>query len=123
METLLFQRELVAADVADPEALGAAGQVLHVPLVDLFGLDLEGLVLARLEGLGPQVKGPGEIRLQRLDPGHVEARLRRELLDGLGHRQPATREDVGHDEPDELSHLHRYGYATLDHLPWVQARD
>src|ERR1700747_3552383 len=60
---LLFQRELVAVDVAHPECLGTAGQVLHVPVVDLFGLDRDGLVLVRLKGLGPQVKGLGEVRL------------------------------------------------------------
>src|ERR1700751_2769606 len=79
-QSLFLQGELVDIDVAHPEHLGAAGQVPHVALVDLFGLNLDGLILVRLKGLGPQVKGPGVMVLQRLGAGQRETRLRRALL-------------------------------------------
>ena len=59
-----IQGELVDVDVADPKCVCAAGQVLDVPLVDLFGLNRDGLVLVRLEGLRPQVEGPRVVLLQ-----------------------------------------------------------
>ena len=37
--------------------VGAAGQVLHVALVDLFGLDLDGLVFVGLQRLPPTGRG------------------------------------------------------------------
>jgi hypothetical protein len=49
---LLLQSELVDVDVAGAECVGAAGQVLHVALVDLFGLDLDGFGFMCLQGLG-----------------------------------------------------------------------
>ena len=52
----LDERELADVGVAVAEQVGAAGQVLHVALVDLFGLDRDGLVLARLERRGPDVQ-------------------------------------------------------------------
>src|SRR5437763_1529278 len=82
----LLQGELVAVDIAHAECLGAAGQILHVTLVDVFGLDGDGLVPAGLQGLGPKVEGLGEVQLQRLAAGHCEADLLRVLLDGLDHR-------------------------------------
>ena len=41
--SLLLQGELVDVDVADSEQVGAAGQVLRIALVHLFGLNLDGL--------------------------------------------------------------------------------
>ena len=49
----LLQGELVDVDVADPEHLGAAGHVLHIALVHLFGLNLDGLALMCRQGLCP----------------------------------------------------------------------
>src|ERR1700683_3310767 len=73
--TLFLQRELVDVDVADPECISASGQIVHVAVVNLFGLDLDGFALVRLQRLGPAVKGPGVVRLQRLPAGQREARL------------------------------------------------
>jgi hypothetical protein len=41
----LCERELANVGVAVAEQVGAARQVLHVPLVDLFGLDRNGVGL------------------------------------------------------------------------------
>ena len=49
----LLAGELADVGVAVAEQLRAAGQVLHVPLVDLFGLDRDGLVLVGLQRGGP----------------------------------------------------------------------
>ena len=46
-KTLLLQRELDDVDLAVAEQLRAAGEVLHVAVVDLLGLDRDGLVLVR----------------------------------------------------------------------------
>src|ERR1700677_2434920 len=52
----LLQGELVDVAVAVAKLLGAACEVFHVPVVDLFRLDLDRLLLMRLEGLGPQIE-------------------------------------------------------------------
>jgi Domain of unknown function (DUF222) len=52
-QPLFRQGELVDVGVADPEQVGTAGQVLHIALVDLFGLNLDGLAFVCLQGLCP----------------------------------------------------------------------
>jgi hypothetical protein len=47
-QSLLPQGELVEVDVALAEEVRAAGEVLHVPLVDLFGLNLDRLAFVCL---------------------------------------------------------------------------
>src|SRR5271166_6720217 len=54
----LFQRELAQIGVAVAEQLGTAGQVLHVPVVDLFRLDRDRLVLMSLKRRRPHVERP-----------------------------------------------------------------
>jgi hypothetical protein len=54
----LFAGELADVDVALAEHFRAAGQVPCVPVVDLFGLDRNRLILAGLQGLGPVVERP-----------------------------------------------------------------
>ena len=62
----LDEGELADVGVALAEKVGAPRQVLHVPVVDLLRLDREGLVLAGLEGLGPDVQGFGVMQAQPL---------------------------------------------------------
>jgi hypothetical protein len=47
-QSLLPQGELVEVGVALAEEIRAAGEVLHVPLVDLFGLNRDGLAFVCL---------------------------------------------------------------------------
>ena len=69
VKRLLGQRELVDVDVAVAEPVGAAGEVVHVAVVDLFGLDRDRLVLVGLQRGGPSVQRPRVVRLQRLACG------------------------------------------------------
>src|SRR6188472_3255458 len=78
---LLFHRELIDVDITDPETVGGAPQELHVPLIDLFGLYSNGLVLAGLQHVRPHVQSLGEVRLQRLNAGDHETRLRGMFVD------------------------------------------
>src|ERR1700730_209262 len=70
---LLYQRELAHVDVAVTEQLGAAGQVLHVTVVDHLRLERDRLILVSLQGRGPRVECLGIVRLQWLNPSHREA--------------------------------------------------
>src|SRR3954470_16695769 len=61
---LLAQRELVDVDVALAEHVRASGQILHVAVVDLFGLDGDGLVPSLIQRLRPGFQRPGIVQLQ-----------------------------------------------------------
>src|SRR3954464_11996370 len=63
-ESLLLTSELVDIDVADAEHLRATGQVLHVALVHLFGLQRDRLIFVRLQRGRPDVQGFRIVRLQ-----------------------------------------------------------
>src|SRR5215470_6578639 len=80
-ESALLASELANIGVALAEQVGAPRQVLHEPLVDLFGGDGDGLVLLRLEICGPGVKCADIVRLQMLLARHGVARLDGVLLD------------------------------------------
>jgi hypothetical protein len=43
LSDLVRERELVHVDMSDPEHSGAVGQVLHIALIDFFGLDCDRL--------------------------------------------------------------------------------
>ncbi len=61
--------------------------------------------------------------LQRLPPSQGEAGLARVLLDFLDRRQPATGEDLGHDELDKARHLEGHRHAALYDLRSGQPGD
>jgi hypothetical protein len=65
-QSLLPQGELVEVGVTLAEQICAAGEVPHVPLVDLFRLNGDGLVFACLEARRPYVQGLCVMPLQRL---------------------------------------------------------
>src|ERR1700741_4746622 len=67
------QSELAHVGVAVAEQVGAAGEVLHVAHVDLFGLNRNGLLPVALQRRCPGVQRSGVMWPQRLDPGHPEA--------------------------------------------------
>src|SRR5574337_1008411 len=83
---LFDQRELVDVDVADPEPVSATGQVALVALVDLFGLDVDGLVFVSRQRGGPVVEGLDVVWLQALPAGQREARPCRMVLHRLDRR-------------------------------------
>ena len=68
---------------------------------NLLGGDRNGLVLLGLESGRPDVERLGVVRLQRLDPGHIEPDLGGVLLDQRDRRQPTAGKDLGEDELDE----------------------
>src|ERR1700730_6784679 len=73
---LLLQSELVDVAVSGPKSLRAAREVAHVAVVNLFGLKCDRFVLVRLQRFRPGVQRPHIMRLQRLDPGDIETRVR-----------------------------------------------
>src|SRR5947209_991272 len=95
---LLLQRELVDVDVAGAETLRAAGEVVHVAVVDLFGRNRDGLVPTRLKRLGPRIKSFGIVGLQRLVAGQLETGVGAFLLDSFDRRQAPAGKDLGDDE-------------------------
>src|ERR1700752_380028 len=98
LHLLLLKSELVDVAVAVAEELGAAGEIPDVPVVHLLGLNRYRFVPAGLEGLRPDPQRSRVMRLQGLDPGHIETRFRRTLFDHLDGRQLSARKDVGHEE-------------------------
>src|SRR5690348_5365627 len=89
----LGQGELCDVGVALAEQVRATGQVFHVPVVDLLGLNGDGLVAARLERSRPGVEGASVVQPQRLDELHSEAGALRMLHDALGLWKVSARED------------------------------
>src|ERR1700736_4756845 len=77
---LLLHGELIDVAVSGAEALRAASEVVHVPVVDLFGLKRYRLVPACLQRLGPGVERLRVMGLQRLNAGYVEARFHAPLF-------------------------------------------
>src|SRR6202035_3900992 len=74
---LLLQGELVDVAVSGAKTISGAREITHVPVVNLFGLKRDRFVLVRLQRFRPAVERPRIMRLQRLDPGHIETRVRR----------------------------------------------
>ena len=74
--------ELTDVGVAVPEQVRTAGQILHVAVVDLAGLDLHRVVLTFLQCLGPDVECLGVMLTEPLFAGQPEAGLFGVLSDG-----------------------------------------
>src|SRR6478735_2617064 len=77
----LGQGELADIGVAVAEQFGAAGQILHVAVVDLARLQGDGLFLICLQLSGPDFQGAGVVQPQRVHPVDGEAGSGRMLLD------------------------------------------
>ncbi len=97
----LLAGELAHVGVALAEQVGAAGQVLHVPLVDLFRGNRDRLVLVGLQICRPRAQGADVVLPQRLDPGDVEPGLGGVLLDLRHQREPTAGVNFVKDESDE----------------------
>ena len=81
-DSALGEGELTDVGVAVPEQIRTAGQILHVAVVDLAGLDLHRFVLAFLQCLGPDVECLGVVLAEPLFAGQPEAGLLGVLSDG-----------------------------------------
>src|SRR4051794_26796964 len=102
----LGQGELADIGIAVAEQFGAAGQILHVAVVDLARLEGDGFFLVLLQSRGPDFQGAGVMQAQRLYPVDGEAGAGGVLLDRLRVRKLPAGEDLIHDELEELQMPH-----------------
>src|SRR5271166_188263 len=103
------------ADLADAaaEEVGASGQVLHVPLVDLVGRGSDRLVVSGLEVLRPGIEGADIMLVEKLLLLHRKPCTGGIFDDVLVAGHCAAREDLLGDEPHELQVGHRDRDAHL----------
>ena len=97
------------ADLADAAAkeVGASGQVLHVPLVDLLGRGSDRLVVSGFEVLRPGIEGAHIVLVEKLLLLHRKPCIAGVYDDVLVAGHCAAREDLLGDEPHELQVGHR----------------
>src|SRR4029077_14951058 len=103
MRKLLLQCELIDVDIACAEQVRAAGQVFHVSVVGLFGLNRDRLVCVSFQRGRPQVERLRVVRLQRLRLRRVAPTTDGVLTHHRYRRQPSAGKNFGQDELEESS--------------------